>query len=104
MLNLNTDDPLIQLFVRSLAGEVAAILKDSLKDEISELVRVQKKLIELGQRTGEIRQTDLKKEFRLSSDTLKAWEEHGLNRRQRGGSAFYILSELHNFEYNLKEK
>ncbi|MDT2895831.1 transcriptional regulator [Lactococcus lactis] len=82
---------------------MAAYLANGVLEEFrtmtNEWLKFQKELFKYESKTGEIRQVDLLKEFRMSSDTLKKWRENGLPSINRGGSVFYLLEDLHNFYY-----
>lgn len=53
----------------------------------NEWLKFQKELFKYESKTGEIRQSDLLKEFHMSSDTLKKWRENGLPSINRGGQS-----------------
>lgn len=85
------DDILAQYISKGLVSEVSKHLNESIK--------LQRELLKRENRTGEIRQKDLLKEFGLSSATLKEWHNHGLTPIKRGRSIFYSIEDLHNFNY-----
>lgn len=82
---------------------LAAYLADGVLEQFRELtnewLKIQKKLAQYESKTGEIRQVDLLKDFHMSPNTLKSWNEHGLTPIYRGGSVFYLLEDLHKFNY-----
>lgn len=84
-------DPLTAMVARGLVDEVSRKLNESLD--------LQKQLLKRESKTGEIRQSELLEDLGISPNTLKVWEENGLNRIVRGGSVFYLLEELHRFNY-----
>jgi intein-encoded DNA endonuclease-like protein len=84
-------DTLTALTARGLVEEISQLLNESLE--------LQKKLLKLESKTGEIRQEKLIKELGISKNTLKVWNDNGLNPIQRGGSKFYLLEDLHKFHY-----
>lgn len=88
-------DPLSKYIARAIAKEIA---KDVIKI-LNESLELQKELLKQEARTGEIKQRKLMKDLSISSDTLKKWENNGLKRIQRGGGAFYLLEDLHKFNY-----
>ena len=87
----NQHDPLTAMVARGLVVEVSRKLNESLD--------LQKQLLKRESKTGEIRQSELLEDLGISPNTLKVWEENGLNRIVRGGSVFYLLEELHRFNY-----
>uniref|UniRef100_UPI00359C7897 transcriptional regulator n=1 Tax=Lactococcus garvieae TaxID=1363 RepID=UPI00359C7897 len=87
----NLHDPLAAMVARGLVNEVSRKLNESLD--------LQKQLLKRESKTGEIRQSELLEDLGISPNTLKVWEENGLNRIVRGGSVFYLLEELHRFNY-----
>lgn len=84
-------DPLTAMVARGLVDEVSRKLNESLN--------LQKQLLKRESKTGEIRQSELLEDLGISPNTLKVWEENGLNRIVRGGSVFYLLEDLHRFNY-----
>ena len=58
---------------------MAAYLANGVLEEFrkmtNEWLKFQKELFKYESKTGEIRQSDLLKEFHMSSDTLKKWRE-----------------------------
>lgn len=84
-------DPLAAYLARGVLEEVNKKLNESLK--------LQKKLLQKESKSGEIRQVDLINDLNISADLLKTWEKNGLQRIKRGGSVFYLLEELHQFNY-----
>lgn len=84
-------DMLTTLAARGLVEEISQILNASLE--------IQKKLLKIETKTGEIRQAKLIKDLGISKNTLKTWNEHGLTPIERGGSKFYLLEDLHKFYY-----
>ncbi|WP_242359686.1 transcriptional regulator [Lactococcus petauri] len=84
-------DPLTSMVARGLVDEVSRKLNESLD--------LQRQLLKRESKTGEIRQSELLGDLGISPNTLKVWEENGLNRIVRGGSVFYLLEELHKFNY-----
>jgi transcriptional regulator with XRE-family HTH domain len=87
----NQHDPLTALVARGLVGEVSQKLNESLD--------LQRQLLKRESKTGEIRQSELLEDLGISPNTLAKWEDNGLNRIVRGGSIFYLLEELHRFNY-----
>lgn len=84
-------ETLTALTARGLVEEISQLLNESLE--------LQKKLLKLESKTGEIRQEKLIKELGISKNTLKVWNDNGLTPIQRGGSKFYLLEDLHKFHY-----
>lgn len=84
-------DSLTALTARGLVVEISQILNESLE--------IQKKLLKIESKTGEIRQAKLIKDLGISPNTLKVWNEQGLTPINRGGSLFYLLEDLHKFNY-----
>lgn len=84
-------DPLTALVARGLVDEVSQKLNESLD--------LQRQLLKRASKTGEIRQSELLEDLGISPNTLAKWENNGLNRILRGGSIFYLLEELHRFNY-----
>lgn len=84
-------DSLTAMAARGLVVEISQILNESLE--------IQKKLLKMESKTGEIRQAKLIKDLGISPNTLKAWNEQGLTPINRGGSLFYLLEDLHKFTY-----
>lgn len=84
-------DLLTVLAARGLVEEISQLLNESLE--------IQKKLIKIESKTGEIRQSKLIDDLGISRNTLKKWNEHGLTPINRGGSVFYLLEDLHKFNY-----
>lgn len=84
-------DPLTALVARGLVDEVSQKLNESLD--------LQRQLLKRESKTGEIRQSELLEDLGISPNTLAKWENNGLNRIVRGGSIFYLLEELHRFNY-----
>lgn len=87
----NQNDPLTVLVARGLVDEVSQKLNESLD--------LQRQLLKRESKTGEIRQSELLEDLGISPNTLAKWENNGLNRIVRGGSIFYLLEELHRFNY-----
>ncbi|WP_285119032.1 transcriptional regulator [Lactococcus petauri] len=87
----NQHDPLTVLVARGLVDEVSQKLNESLD--------LQRHLLKRESKTGEIRQSELLEDLGISPNTLAKWENNGLNRIVRGGSIFYLLEELHRFNY-----
>ncbi len=83
----------------TLEAIVARGLVEEISRNLNESLQLQKKLLSIQSKSGEIKQTDLIKDLRIAPDTLKKWEENGLQRIQRGGLAFYLLEDLHKFNY-----
>lgn len=72
---------------------------EQVREIMNEWLKFQKQLFKHESKTGEIRQVDLLKEFHISPNTLKVWNEKGLTPIYRGGSVFYLLDDLHKFYY-----
>lgn len=87
-------DPLTTMIARMIADDVA----EKVIDRLNESLELQRKLIELAPKTGEVRRKDVVKDL-VSSETLTKWEKNGLNPIYRGGGTFYLLEELHKFKY-----
>lgn len=87
----NQHDTLTALVARGLVDEVSQKLNESLN--------LQRQLLKRESKTGEIRQSELLEDLGISPNTLAKWENNGLNRIVRGGSIFYLLEELHRFNY-----
>ncbi|MBS4459944.1 transcriptional regulator [Lactococcus petauri] len=85
------EDTLTTLVARGLVEEVSQRLNESLE--------LQRRLLKRESKTGEIRQSELLEDLGISPNTLAKWENNGLNRIVRGGSIFYLLEELHRFNY-----
>ena len=85
------EDTLTTLVARGLVEEVSQRLNESLE--------LQRRLLKRESKTGEIRQSELLEDLGISPNTLAKWENNGLNRTVRGGSIFYLLEELHRFNY-----
>ncbi|MBK0084380.1 transcriptional regulator [Lactococcus sp. S64] len=84
-------DSLTAMAARGIVVEISQILNESLE--------IQKKLLKMESKTGEIRQAKLIKDLGISPNTLKAWNKQGLTPINRGGSLFYLLEDLHKFNY-----
>lgn len=85
------EDTLTTLVARGLVEEVSQRLNESLE--------LQRRLLKRESKTGEIRQSELLEDLGIPPNTLAKWENNGLNRIVRGGSIFYLLEELHRFNY-----
>ncbi|MCT2920646.1 transcriptional regulator [Lactococcus lactis] len=83
----------------ALTAMVAHGLIEDISQKLNESLELQKKLLKLESKTGEIRQTKLIDDLGISPKTLKVWNEQGLTPINRGGSVFYLLEDLHKFNY-----
>ncbi|MDG4969286.1 transcriptional regulator [Lactococcus lactis] len=83
----------------ALTAMVARGLIEDISQKLNESLEIQKKLLKLESKTGEIRQTKLIDDLGISPSTLKVWNEQGLTPINRGGSVFYLLEDLHRFNY-----
>ena len=88
---MSDTDQLTALGARGLVEEVSRQLNERLK--------LQQKIAKSIPKTGEIRQKDLLNEFGLSPNTLKQWHDNGLTPIYRGGGVYYLLEDLHRFNY-----
>lgn len=82
-----------------LTALVARGLVDEVSQKLNESLDLQRQLLKRASKTGEIRQSELLEDLGISPNTLAKWENNGLNRIVRGGSIFYLLEELHRFNY-----
>nr|WP_230318186.1 transcriptional regulator [Lactococcus petauri] len=78
---------------------VARGLVEEVSQKLNESLEIQRQLLKRESKTGEIRQSELLEDLGISPNTLAKWENNGLNRTVRGGSIFYLLEELHRFNY-----
>ncbi|WP_407346408.1 transcriptional regulator [Lactococcus petauri] len=86
-----------------LAAYLARGTLDEIREIFNEWFEFQKKLSKYQSnkpnRTGEVNRKDLLKDLNISPNTLAKWEDNGLNRIQRDGTIFYLLEDLHKFNY-----
>lgn len=86
-----------------LAAYLANGTLEQIREIFNEWLEFQKKLSkyesENENKTGEIKQKDLIKGLSISKTTLKTWHDNGLNPIYRGGLVFYLLEDLHKFNY-----
>lgn len=82
-----------------LAAYLAKGVLDMAREIANEHKEISREISSYQNETGEVRQDTLLKGLKISKPTLKKWEENGLNRLERGGLVFYLLEELHKFNY-----